>query len=72
MGKTGSTENNRDIWMRSLVVRMRRGQRMTTTWEVKPIFCDELDVGNGGEEEGKMNSPSFLTLVFYPNLALGC
>lgn len=45
---------------------------MTTMWEVEQMFCDELDVGNGGEEEPKMNSPTFFTVVLHPNLALRC
>lgn len=71
-GKTGSRETNWDIWLRRVVIKMRRGQRMITMWEVEQIFCDELDVGNGGEEEPKMNSPTFFTPVLHPNLALRC
>lgn len=42
----------------------RGGQRMTTMWEGRPIFWDELDVENEEEEESKMNSPTlYLSLA---------
>lgn len=44
---------------------MKRVQRMTTMWEVRQIFWDELDVENEREEEIQMNS-----LTLYLSLAL--